>query len=251
MSLTGFELFYLAIEPLVMPLHRQVRRQLLELARSSKGSHILDVGGRKSHYTVGIPGQITISDLPRETAIQKQLNLGLNQEAIQQTRKRRSNVHQIVLDDMTHSSLPAAAFDCVVAVEVLEHVERDDLFVTEVNRVLKSGGTFLMTTPNGDSVANRNPDHKRHYTREQLQALLGRAFGTVRVEYAIVGGRFRTLGLRPWFLSRPLYTAAGMAGNVINSIQSSRQRVKEQAMGTRHLVAVAVKNDLTAERRSA
>lgn len=241
MGWTGFELAYLAVEPFMMPLHREVRRRLLRLAASTRSARILDVGGRKSHYTVGVPGQVTISDLPRETAVQKALRLGIDQDVIRQTRARRSNVCEIVLDDMTRSGLQNSIFDCVVAVEVLEHVTEDERFVNEVFRVLKPGGTFLMTTPNGDAVKNSNPDHKRHYTREQLGALLRSTFCDVEVEYAVVGGRFRRLGLRPWMARRPLYTAAGMLSNAINSIQSSRHAVKHQASGTRHLLATARK----------
>ena len=38
---------------------------------------ILDIGGRKSHYTIGIAGSVTITDLPRETDIQQRLHLGV------------------------------------------------------------------------------------------------------------------------------------------------------------------------------
>ena len=82
----------------------------------------------------------------------------------------------------------------MVSVEVLEHVEEDDLFVKEVSRVLKPGGVFIMTTPNGDWVENKNPDHKRHYKRNQLDTLLNKYFEDVSVEYAIVGGKFRKSG---------------------------------------------------------
>ena len=128
-----------------------------------------------------------------------------------------------------------------MAVEVLEHVERDRDFVQEVHRVLKNGGVFLMTTPNGDSVANTNPDHKRHYTRCQLIELLSSCFGQVEVEYAIKGGVFRRWGLRPWSPKRPFRTLLGMVGNVVNSIESARPAIKQQSHGTRHLVAIARK----------
>lgn len=238
-ALTGFELAYVSTAPFHLPLHREIRRRLLRLATMHDAADILDVGGRKSHYTIGVPGRITISDLPRETAVQKQLNLGVTEDTIQQTRMRRSNVRDIVIDDMTRSSLPEASFDYVVAVEVLEHVEEDALFVQGVSRVLRPGGVFLMTTPNGDCVPNINPDHKRHYKRSQLHQLLGSCFGNVSVEYAIAGGRFRTLGLRPWQFHRPLHTVVGMMANVINSYQSSRKGVEQRAIGTRHLLAMA------------
>ena len=96
-----------------------------------------------------------------------------------------------------------------------------------------------MTTPNGDSVPNSNPDHKRHYTCAGLRALLEQHFTRVTVEYAIAAGRSRRLGLRPWDVHRPFTTAVGMFANLINGIQSSRPDIKRQARGTRHLIATA------------
>lgn len=240
--MTSFELTYICLRPFLPPLHKKVGRRLSRLSKShAEQVDILDVGGRKSHYTIGIPARITITDLPRESDIQKSLNLGISVGIIEQGYKRRSNVGKILFDDMTRSSLPDNSFDYVVAVEVLEHVEADEQFVKEVCRVLKPGGTFLMTTPNGDFVQNTNPDHKRHYTRGQLASLLKDYFSTVEVEYAIKGGTFRKLGLRSWSVKHPAQTALSMIGNVINTVQSARQSLKDQAQGTRHLIATARK----------
>jgi SAM-dependent methyltransferase len=211
------------------------------MARSQPDARILDVGGRKSHYTIGVPGRITISDLQRTTAVQRDLNLGVTDAIIAQTYARRSNVQQILVDDMTESALPDAAFDCVVAVEVLEHVDRDLAFVQQVHRVLKPGGAFLMTTPNGDWVRNTNPDHRRHYRRAELQQLLATCFDEVQVDYAIPGGPLRRLGLRPWSKAHPLRTAISMLSNVGNRLHSALPGMRRQATGTRHLIATATK----------
>jgi SAM-dependent methyltransferase len=241
--MTAFEIAYLAAEPFLLPLHRQFRRRVLQFTTGLPRPEILDVGGRKSHYTIGVPGAVTITDLPRETNVQRQLHLGITPFIMNATRTKRSNVRDVRLDDMTRSLLPDASFDCVLAVEVLEHVEEDAKFVAEVCRVLKAGGVFLMTTPNGDSVANTNPDHKRHYTREQLYRLLASRFGRVEVDYAIRGGRSRSLGLRSWSIRHPLRTVVAMAANVVNGVQSADPRVKDDARATRHLVASAWKQD--------
>ncbi|MEZ5428785.1 MAG: methyltransferase domain-containing protein [Pyrinomonadaceae bacterium] len=243
MSLKLYEMTRLGLEPFLPPLHRHVRLRLSrEVKKHQSPPRILDVGGRKSPYTIGIPAQITIIDLPRDSEIQRELNLGINQTVIDQTQKRRSNIKEMLLGDMTRSDLPDASFDHVVSVEVLEHVEEDDLFVKEVYRVLKPGGVFIMTTPNGDWVENKNPDHKRHYKKRELNALLNKYFDEVSVDYAIVGGHYRKLGLKSWSLNHPIKTASSILGNVVNGIQSANQETKHQAKGTHHLIAVARKN---------
>lgn len=53
--------------------------------------------------------------------------------------------------DLEYDELPAAdeTYDIVVCCEVLEHMEIDPMFMlTEVNRVLKTNGKLLLTTPN-------------------------------------------------------------------------------------------------------
>jgi SAM-dependent methyltransferase len=188
-----------------------------------------------------VPGWVTISDLPRETEIQKRLNLGITEEMIDTVLKQRSNVRRVVIDDMTQSKLPDGSFDCVIAVEVLEHVEEDVNFIGHAHRVLKPRGWFLMSTPNGDFVQNNNPDHKRHYTKQQLYSLLSLYFPHVEIEYAIKGGGCRRLGLTPWSLKRPLQTSLSIISNIINSWQSSRPSLKSQSVGTHHLIARARK----------
>ena len=217
--LTPFELVYVCAEPTLPAIYAIVRRRLRRALRGAGDvrPNLLDVGGRKSHYTIGLPARVTVTDL------------------------RRSNVSQVVLDDMTHSALPDASFDCVVAVEVIEHVADDEAFVREIRRVLKPGGQFLATTPNGDARPNTNPDHKRHYKWGQLHALLSRHFPIVRVEYAIPDGVFHSLGLRSWSIRRPVRTAVGMAANVVNGLQSGRTQVQAQAGRTCHLIATAKK----------
>lgn len=48
-----------------------------------------------------------------------------------------------------------AAFDVVVAAELLEHLRSPDLVVTEIARVLRPGGTVAGSVPNAYRLKNR------------------------------------------------------------------------------------------------
>jgi len=241
MSLKFYEIARRSLEPFLPPLYKQVRKRLIHETAKGDCFSVLDVGGRKSPYTIGVPARITIIDLPRETEVQNSLNLGINETIVDQLRQRRSNINDLVLGDMTKSDLSNESFDLVVSVEVLEHVEMDEKFVSEVCRVLKRGGKFIMTTPNGDYVENHNRDHKRHYKRAELVSLLSKYFQTVNVEYAIAGGYYRKLGLRSWSVRHPVQTFLSAFGNLVNSAQSYSSGIKTRAIGTHHLVAIAEK----------
>jgi SAM-dependent methyltransferase len=177
--MTGYELFHRLFSALDHPLHQHVGRTLRRL----KPQRLLDVGGRRSHYTTGVPGQVWISDIPREQSIQHQLDLGATDEIREAVLARRSNVADYIYDDMTRTKLPAEHFDCVSAVEVLEHVDEDEAFVANVAKVLQPGGHFVMSTPNGDFRPVPYPDHVRHYRAADLESLLRRHFRHVRLEY--------------------------------------------------------------------
>jgi SAM-dependent methyltransferase len=239
-TLKPFEMMYRICEPGLPLIYRQTRKMLTKVAEGKlEPPEILDIGGRKSHYTIGVPANITITDLPRRSATQHHLHLGFNQEVIAAVRKRRSNVRHVVIDDMTCSSLGTASFDCAVAVEVLEHVYDDAAFIREVRRVLRSNGVFIMTTPNGDYVRNSNPDHKRHYRRCELETLLRREFTSVDVRWAIPGTRFYWMALRSWSWRRPIATAKAFFGGIVNLMEDRYAQPSEDGQGMQELIAVA------------
>jgi SAM-dependent methyltransferase len=53
--------------------------------------------------------------------------------------------------------VPGGHFDCVVSIDVLEHLRQDQPFLREMRRVLKPGGKAVVTVPNGDErlLANK------------------------------------------------------------------------------------------------
>lgn len=88
------------------------------------------------------------------------------------------------------SALPfmTAAFDCVTAFDVIEHLPRDAAMrmLKEARRVLVSGGWLLVTTPNRRSLRNRVWGHQldaKHFFEVdpfELQHMLRDAGFTVR-----------------------------------------------------------------------
>lgn len=72
-----------------------------------------------------------------------------------------------------------AAFDAVVAIEVLEHIQSPLVAVTEIHRVLTHGGMALVTTPFLFHIHGDPMDFNR-FTKSGLEQLLG-SFGSVHV----------------------------------------------------------------------
>lgn len=74
------------------------------------------------------------------------------------------------------------SFDTVVSFQVIEHIKNDKLFLKEINRVLRPGGTALLTTPNRAMSLSRNPWHIREYLPEELRALASSVFREVALK---------------------------------------------------------------------
>ena len=71
------------------------------------------------------------------------------------------------------------SFDFVVSFQVIEHIPNDKQYVSEIHRVLRPGGKFIVTTPNIKTSITRNPWHVREYTIEELVNLLEVNFAEV------------------------------------------------------------------------
>jgi 2-polyprenyl-3-methyl-5-hydroxy-6-metoxy-1,4-benzoquinol methylase len=54
---------------------------------------------------------------------------------------------RLVVDDITRSRLPEKSFDLVLCSEVLEHLAESAAALTRMRRLLKPGGTLILSTP--------------------------------------------------------------------------------------------------------
>jgi len=79
------------------------------------------------------------------------------------------------------SQLMDSSYDVVVSFQVIEHLKRDKEFLHEICRVLKPGGTAILTTPNIKKTLTRNPWHIREYTARQLMDLAFPIFEEVKI----------------------------------------------------------------------
>lgn len=73
-------------------------------------------------------------------------------------------------------------YDFVVSFQVIEHIQNDELYLREIHRVLKPGGTALLTTPNRKMSLTRNPWHVREYLPQELRALATKIFAHAEVK---------------------------------------------------------------------
>jgi predicted SAM-dependent methyltransferase len=245
--MTKYEFMRWATFP-IMPTHlvtvrNDIKKLLKVIKKPGQNVSVLDVGGRKSPYTINLPADVTLLDVPQEGGTKEELNLGFTDSILTTIQRKRSNITDVIIQDMTKSTIPEASYEAVVCIEVIEHVVEDDIFVKNIAEVIKEGGWAYFTTPNGDYIKNegpdKNPDHVRHYTKAQLQTILEKYFPKVEVRYAVKTGKYRVWGLKSFKKSNPLTLFKSVTGNFINKLQS--KGVENSPVRTAHLVAVGYK----------
>ena len=107
-------------------------------------------------------------------------------------------------DIVRGTGYPAESFDKILFLEVLEHlpVNTEEQALRESYRLLKTGGTMVISTPNDTPAAKvMDPAHwligHRHYKPSAVRGMLEKAGFTVEEEY--VGGGIIELFWRPFF----------------------------------------------------
>lgn len=106
-------------------------------------------------------------------------------EAIAYAQSR--GVERLVRGSITAPPFAERSFDCVLALDVIEHVDDDMGILTSLFRVIKPGGHLIITVPAFDALWSEHDEinhHKRRYRAPQLRLLLQEAgFDVDRLTY--------------------------------------------------------------------
>ena len=147
------------------------------------GRHVLDLGCRDGALTQAYAGENEI------------VGVDADREALAEAQKLGIETRWADLDE----ALPFedAAFDVVVAGELLEHLRDPRRVVSEVLRVLRPGGTFVGSVPNAYRLKNRlrfllgrkpedDPTHLQMFASHDVHVLLA---GFEDVHLHLIAGR--------------------------------------------------------------
>jgi len=165
------------------------RRFLLENVRA--GERVLDVGCAEGRFAAELAGAGT--DV---------VGIDVAEEPLRRARARHPELDLRLVDEDEPWDLEDASFDAVWAGEVIEHVAETAAWLSQVRRVLRSGGRLLLSTPDHGLLlrlrlacstrafaAHFDPrgEHLRFYVRATLVALL-EDFGFEDVQVRAAGG---------------------------------------------------------------
>lgn len=96
-------------------------------------------------------------------------------------------VRRLVRGSITAPPFADGSFDCVLALDVIEHVDDDMGILTSLFKIIKPGGHLIITVPAFDALWSEHDEinhHKRRYRAPQLRLLIQEAgFDIERVTY--------------------------------------------------------------------
>jgi SAM-dependent methyltransferase len=175
--------------PADLPPFAFARRRDFLLSHVRAGERVLDLGCGEGAFCAQL-ASAGIEPVGAEVA----------ESAVARARERHPGLRFELVP--AHGPLPFAdaAFDAVWASEVIEHVADTARWLSEVRRVLRPGGSLLVTTPYHGRLKNLmlalagfeahfdpTGQHLRFYTRRSLRDTLEQ-FGFEQIEIAGAGG---------------------------------------------------------------
>jgi SAM-dependent methyltransferase len=157
-------------EPGIVAIHRKRYEFALPLC---EGKEVLDAGCGVGYGTAFLAMRA-----------RRVLGVDVDPEAIAYASGRYAapNV-EFRVGDVAALELEDASVDVVCSFETIEHLPDRDAFLAEVTRVLRPGGTFVVSTPRAARTVERpeNPFHAVELSAADFEALLRRHFGDVEL----------------------------------------------------------------------
>ena len=117
-------------------------------------------------------------------AAKEVIGVDISQKAIAYAREhyQKPNIKFTAMD-VCKLVFPDKYFDTVCSLETLEHLSEPEKFISEVKRVLKENGVFILSTPHvkKTNYNPKNPYHKVEFSRKDFQDILVKYFTAVEI----------------------------------------------------------------------
>ncbi len=171
------------------------------------------------------------AEMLAEAGASRIVGLDVSPEAVEDAVFRAGAIGQFEVGDLERMPFAPRSFDVVVCFEAIEHVNRGELALDELRRVLRPDGLLILSSPNRHVYLPGNPYHVHEYTPSELHAALTQ--------------RFRHVALyrqHPWITSLITDDAGLGARSSAVEIASSVRKVVGAAPGE-ELYTLAVAGD--------
>lgn len=135
--------------------------------------------GARSLVDLGCGNGVVLAEIGARFGGLRRAGIDLSEERIAENRRTIPGVewHAADLDGTTELPAPLRdAFDAVVAMEIVEHLDRPREFLVSARSLARPGGALVLSTQSGPlRETERRVGHRRHWTAEEMRDLLASA----------------------------------------------------------------------------
>lgn len=150
----------------LLALHEAGYREVIEKLGSGT---LLDLGCGQGFESVRLAG-------PGRRVV----GVDYNADALVHAHSRYKDLLSVARTDALHLCLASRSFDYVCSSHLIEHFVRPENHVSEMARVLNTGGKALVLTPNKPADFE-NPFHVHLFDPDELRSMLGEYFADVQI----------------------------------------------------------------------
>jgi 2-polyprenyl-3-methyl-5-hydroxy-6-metoxy-1,4-benzoquinol methylase len=169
-----------------------------------KGDYILEVGSG-----IGTFSEKIIRGQPHSHIILTDVSLSyikqLEERFYNNNNNNNDNISICKLDlncKADYDKIGYEKFDCIIAINVLEHVKKDEFVLQQLYKMLKKEGILVLLVPCHKflyNVIDKNLGHFRRYTKEELKSKVKKSQFTIDSMFY-----FNTLGIIGWYINGSL-----------------------------------------------
>ncbi|MCC6545559.1 class I SAM-dependent methyltransferase [Candidatus Sumerlaeota bacterium] len=97
---------------------------------------------------------------------------GLDFSRLAMNFSRKRGVRNLTIGDVVRLPVQSNSMDLILALDLIEHIERDDLMAKEFHRVLRRGGYLMATVPAHQSLWSDHDIALHHFRRYSARGFL-------------------------------------------------------------------------------
>lgn len=163
---------------------REHRQSLAYGEHMARYSSVLDIAKDKVVLDIASGtgyGSNMISYFAREV-----IGIDISEEAIEYSKSNynKKNI-EFICGSAYNIPLKDNSIDVVVSLETIEHLDKPEVFVKEVKRVLKKDGIFIVSTPNDDQFVEGNVFHVHQFQLPELKKITEANFNNIKYFYQL------------------------------------------------------------------
>ena len=161
-------------KPIAYSTYQQHINRYIFVAQFIKGKIVLDIGcgsGLGAKYWI-------------DKGAKSVTGIDTDNNAIEEAKSWSRKARFMVIDAQA-MPFPDNSFDTMVALEVIEHLEDANAFLIECQKILKTEGILICSTPNRQVVSPllkkpRNPHHIKEFNPQEFSTLIDSHFSNTK-----------------------------------------------------------------------